>query len=161
MQVAILFCLTLSVQGWATGVHTLTGLPNGNALVPIGTPKTGRFPPDGVRAPPLLPGAPLVDPSTHAGAITVPMAVRDSTGELVPHASGDQCTVQPNVDYDHGTVWITTQAANPGDCCAQCSANGESRRHEFHWCFSISHPPSCSDRVLVRIILAGLLYVVL
>ena len=115
------------MQGWATGVHTLTGLPNGNALVPIGTPKTGRFPPDGVRAPPLLPGAPLVDSRTHAGAITVPLAVRDSTGQLVPDASGDQCTVQPNVDYDHGTVWITTQAANPGECCSQCSANGDSR----------------------------------
>lgn len=108
-------------QGWSTGVHTLTGLPNGNPLIPIGTPKQARRPRDGVLAPPLAPGAPKPDPRPYAGAVK--LALPSAASDAGPDA---QCTVQVDVDYDHGTVWITTPASDAGDCCAQCTANATS-----------------------------------
>ena len=84
--------------GWATGVHTATGLPNGGPLK-------------------ILTRASVAEARARAqAALRVPAPV--------PCDGGGGCTLVPDYDYDNGFVGKVVPAANASECCDACVAAG-------------------------------------
>lgn len=84
-------------SGWATGVHTLTGLPN---------------------------GSPLALRSTSSALAARAAAISASSTFSAPKCDASGCTTLPGYDYDTGYVGKVVALGNASQCCAACAAAG-------------------------------------
>ena len=104
-------------NGWTNGVNRLTSLPNGS---PLG----------------LLPAF-----ASHHHT-QQPAVVMQRQRSVATEAA--QCTLQPNTDYDQGTIWTHPTASSVGDCCDKCSSNSTCDVAVFNqgvcWFKKFDHP---------------------
>lgn len=93
--------------GWTNGVNRLTSLPNGS---PLGLLPRLHPPSATLEAEKSKYGLPT---SAAATAIATTSTAAATSSAPTAAKTDAPCTFQPDVDYDHGTVWLHPAAAAP------------------------------------------------